>query len=740
MKKINLCLGIHNHQPVGNFDFVFEDAYKRAYLPFQKVLERHPKIKLAQHFTGILFEWIKKHEPSFIPRLKKLVARGQVEMMTGGFYEPIMSVIPDEDKLGQIHKLTTFVKKHTGYDAIGMWLAERIWEPHLPRPLAEAGVEYVVLDDSHFRAAGLSPEQLLGYFVTEEQGFDINLFPISERMRYLIPFRDPEETIEYLHSVADESSTRLVVYADDGEKFGIWPNTYKHCYEDGWIDRFFSALDRNSDWINIVHFSEALKLLRPAGRVYLPTASYREMMEWAMPTAAIHRYEKFEGILRQSQLFEPYKDFVRGGFWRNFLIKYPEINSMHKKMLLVSRRLNHLQANGNAAKLRVAKHHLWASQCNCPYWHGVFGGAYLNHLRYAIYHEMLQAEKAADELEHPPATLKKGWIDFSELDFDLDGSPEILVSTKSLNAYFAPNSGGTLFELDLKPKAMNLMDSMSRREEAYHHKLANIKQPQHHSSDGIASIHDMVVAKEEGLEKKLHNDWYRRSALIDHFLAPGTTLEQFASARYDEKGNFVNQPYQAKMEPALSRSGKSSGKEAPPRIHKTIGSGASRPQRLTMSRRSDVGVDNVLVPVEIKKTISFEPLKSRLQIDYSVSNLSAQTVDLWFGMEFLFALLAGNTDDRFYTFSGKKPENPQLGSIGVVENAQQVGLTEGWLKIKIDLQIAKPATIWRFPIETISQSEAGFERVYQSSIVFPNWQLHLNTNESWQNKLTLQIS
>jgi alpha-amylase len=563
-------------------------------------------------------------------------------------------------------------------------------------------------------------------------------------MRYMIPFREPEETIDYLRSLADENGTRLVVYADDGEKFGTWPNTYKHCYEDGWLDRFFTALDKNSDWINIMHFGDALEQLRPAGRVYLPTASYREMMEWAMPTAAIHRYEQFESTLRQSQLFEPYKDFVHGGFWRNFLIKYPEINNMHKKMLLVSKRLNHLKTNKNGAKLRKAKDHLWASQCNCPYWYGVFGGAYLNHLRYAIYHEMLQAEKSADDLEHSAPAHKKGWVEFSELDFDLDGSLEILVSTKSLNAYFAPNIGGTLFELDFKPKAINLMDSMSRREEAYHYKLANIKKQQQHSGDGIASIHDMVIAKEEGLEKKLFYDWYRRSSLVDHFLEPGTTLEQFASANFHEKGNFINQPYKAMMEPFPSRSGKSSRKGAPPRIDKRIGSGAgnrtSQLQRLTLWRRAPVWVGDRLATVEVRKTISFEPAKSRLQIDYSVCNLSSQAVNLWFGMEFLFALLAGNTDDRFYTFSGKKPERPQLGSVGIVENARQVGLTEGWLNVKINLHIDKAATIWRFPIETISQSEAGFERVYQSSIVFPNWQLQLDENESWQNHLTLQVS
>jgi alpha-amylase len=402
---------------------------------------------------------------------------------------------------------------------------------------------------------------------------------------------------------------------------------------------------------------------------------------------------------------------------------------MHKKMLLISQRLNHLKSKSNGAKLKRAKDHLWASQCNCPYWHGIFGGAYLNHLRYAIYHEMLQAEKSADELDHSPAARKKGWVHFSELDFDLDGYSEILVSTKSLNAYFAPANGGTLFELDFKPKAMNLMDSMSRREEAYHQKLANLKHQQH-SDDGIASIHDMVLAKEEGLEKKLFYDWYRHGSLIDHFLEPGTTIEQFASAQYREKGDFVNQPYQAKMEPP------------PPRVNRNQRKrpGERQPQRLTLWRQGKVWVNGSRLPVEARKTISFEPVKSRLQIAYIVSNLSSQAVDLWFGSEFLFALLAGNTDDRYYTFSGQKPAHPQLGSIGAVENAQDVGLTEEWLKIKINLHTAIPATIWRFPIETISQSEAGFEKVYQSSIVLPNWHLQLEGGASWQNHLTLQLS
>ena len=116
MAKIYFAFGIHNHQPVGNFDFVFEDAYQKSYLPFLEILERHPKIRIAQHYSGILFDWILENHPDYIKRLAKLVSLGQIEMMTGAHYEPILMTIPDSDKVGQIHKLTQTVKKNTNYE------------------------------------------------------------------------------------------------------------------------------------------------------------------------------------------------------------------------------------------------------------------------------------------------------------------------------------------------------------------------------------------------------------------------------------------------------------------------------------------------------------------------------------------------------------------------------------------------------------------------------------------------
>ena len=155
MKKINFLFGIHNHQPVGNFEGVFKDCFQKSYLPFIEVLERHPGIRISLHYSGPLLEWIEKNEPDFLDRIKALAKKGQVEMLGGGFYEPIFSILPERDVMGQIEMLTEYTEKKFGYRPKGVWLAERVWDPSLPKIMAQKGIKYTVLDDTHFFYAGL---------------------------------------------------------------------------------------------------------------------------------------------------------------------------------------------------------------------------------------------------------------------------------------------------------------------------------------------------------------------------------------------------------------------------------------------------------------------------------------------------------------------------------------------------------------------------------------------------------
>ncbi|NOY76857.1 MAG: DUF1926 domain-containing protein [Calditrichaeota bacterium] len=701
MKTVTLVFGVHDHQPVGNFDFVFEDAYQRAYLPFLDVLEAHPRIRLAMHYSGILFEWILEHHPDYVNRLRKMVRSGQVEMMTGAYYEPILISIPDADKKGQILKLTKTLKKQTGYSAKGLWLAERIWEPHLPKVLKEAGVTYTIVDDSHFKYAGLREEELTGYYVTEEQGTTLNIFPISEKLRYAIPFKEVDVTMDFLRSLATEDGSKMAIFADDGEKFGVWPGTYDHVYEKGWLDAFFTELEKNLDWIRMIHFSEAVDQIKPLGRVYLPTASYREMMEWALPAQATRDLEDFEDVLKLQNLFEPYGIFVRGGFWRNFLAKYPESNNMHKKMLYVSEKVWRAKDALSKSDSKKALDQLWAGQCNCPYWHGVFGGLYLAHLRFAIYRNLIRAEVLADRVLSSAETIR-----VLKRDFDGNGYDELLVETPLANLYFDPQIGGQLFEYDLRQKAINLLDTMSRHEEAYHRKLTEAAQNSpSDSGDEVASIHDLVVTKEEGLEKLLNYDWYKHHSLIDHFFNPNTTVEQLMAVKYGEDGDFVNQPYTVRTQ---HKDGK---------------------LLVVLTRDGGVWVEGVLTPVRVQKKIWVAADQSVLDVTYSIENKSDRTVPLFFGVEWNFALMAGKSPDRYYEIPGVTLEENFLASVGETPEVSELWLKDEWLKLGIQFLFDQPATLWRFPIETVSLSEAGFEKVYQSSAVVPTWRFELKPGQ-----------
>lgn len=695
MKTINTVLAVHNHQPIGNFEKVFEEAYEKSYRPFLEVFDKHPQLKITQHWTGTLLEWLVAKKPQLIELMREMVKRGQLELLTGSYYEAILAIIPESDRVGQIRKLSDYIHKVFDYEPRGMWLAERVWEQPLVASLANAGVEFVAVDDTHFRHAGLHDDELLGYYVTEEQGQILKVLPIDKMLRYTVPFRPLEETLHYLQSVASESGSRVVVNADDGEKFGVWPKTYDSVYTQGWLESFCVMIEENR-WINMLHFADVGDGFAPQGRIYLPTASYAEMLKWALNPTAFLQLEQFEKELKHNGLDSDNMMFVRGGYWRNFLAKYPESNHMHKKMLRLAERASRVSKTIDVPD--DAWNNLWAGQCNDPYWHGVFGGLYLPNLRFPVYRNLLEGEKKLDSLEQLPP------IRVEESDFDCDGQKEILVESDVMNAYFKPDVGGSLIELDYKPIAFNLLDILSRREEGYHRRLM----AQGGKLEDSANVHDSVLVKELGLENHLHFDWYRHASLVDHFFGPDTTLEQYAQCKYLDIGDFVNQAYKHDVE-----------------VRNDVAT-------ITMRREGALWFGEQPHGITVQKVVKMNANKSELTIDYTVTNREANPVDIWFGVEFSVGLMAGDAHDRYYEIENRLLEDKRLRSSGEEIEVKSFRLVDEWLGIETSFKLKQATTLWRHPIETVSLSEAGFERIYQCSIVTPTWKTKLVREAKYQ--------
>ncbi len=698
MHGLRLIFALHNHQPVGNFDGVFESAYRDSYEPFLSVMEDYPDVPFVLHTSGPLMEWMAERKPEYVSRVRALVEKGHVEILGGGFFEPILTMLPKRDRVGQIRSFAEYLSELFGTPVRGMWVPERVWEAGLVSDLVDAGVEYTVLDDYHFHRAGLTDEQLVGYYLTEDDGKLLKVFPNSERLRYMVPFHEPHASYEFLKQLAARQPGSTVVCADDGEKFGSWPDTFDHVFTRRWLRNFCEMLRGNRDWLRPTTFAEAVDSTLPTGKIYIPDGSYREMTEWALPPDQfIALKDALKHATGQADA-ERLRPFVRaGGFWRNFKARYPESDEMYSRMLGVSHRLAALEEAGTADPdyLEAARGDLYRGQCNCPYWHGSFGGLYLPHLRNAIYHHLIAAHNALDEAEGKFGPR----VSLDVADFNFDARQEVRLENDHLVAFVRPASGGHVYELDVRHALTNVLNTLDRRPEPYH---AAIAAASGITSDAPSFTPDRVILKQAGLEHLLVYDRHPRKALVDHFLPLDVSPDDLVGCRDVERGDFVTGAYLSKVV------------RGPVRV-------------VLMMDRTGMADGH---PIRVRKSIGLAAGAPGLEVTYILDDLP-EGRPIHFAVEINLAAMAGHADDRYYIDTAGR----RLGMLDTRQDLADQGgisLTDEWLNLSVGLEWSTPAGLWCFPIGTVSQSEGGFESVYQSSAVIPHWVVTGDSERRWE--------
>jgi alpha-amylase len=517
MAALRFAFGLHLHQPVGNFDHVFAQHVEDVYRPVVEALAGRDFLPAVFHLSGPLLEWLEAHDSGYLDRLGRLVADGRIELLLAGFYEPVLASLPRADRVGQIQWMRETLQRRFGVDARGLWLTERVWEPELAADLAEAGVRYALVDDRHFLVTGFSADQLHTPYSTESDGRRVALFPIDERLRYQIPFRPPEETAEYLRQLRG-AGHELAIFADDGEKFGGWPGTKDWVYTRGWLDRFMTTIGGLIEHgeVRLSRLVEALEAVPSGGLAYLPTASYREMESWALPPDAALRLHRLEHDLGEDRMASPDGALIRGSHWRNFLVKYAESNRMHKKMMALSALC---RGAGDPSGPRRA---IGRAQCNDAYWHGVFGGLYLPHLRDAIWRNLAEAE----------AALRRGeGLAWEVTDLDGDGHDEVWLHSAAFSAVVSPARGGAIEEYTVFGQGINYANALTRRREAY------LDLALSEGGDGSAGGDEGVR-----LESQPPLDSDDRALLVDRVLPRGVGLEEFAGGRYWSVLSWARRP------------------------------------------------------------------------------------------------------------------------------------------------------------------------------------------------------
>ncbi|MGD2063867.1 MAG: DUF1926 domain-containing protein [Nitrospirota bacterium] len=687
---IHLLFGIHCHQPVGNFDHVLEAEFERAYAPFLLVAEDFPDFHFACHYSGWLLEWIANHHPDFIDKLGRMVARGQVELMAGGFYEPVLSAIPRRDRRGQIEMHQDFLRTKLGARARGAWLTERVWEPELVSDLVACGIDYVTVDDYHFQCAGFDREQLTGYFFTEDAGARIGVFPIDMELRYLTPFQPTEKAVDYVLERRAEYGWPAVTIADDGEKYGTWPGTHKLVYEEGWLRRFMTAVCEH-ELIQPSTFSEYRAAHHSQGLVYLPNASYFEMSEWSLPAAkAVGLTRLVEEEKRRGDL-DAVKPFISGGIWKGFLVKYPESNRMHKRAIALSARLD--GATGEAVD--EARRHLYAGQANDAYWHGVFGGLYLPHLRHTIWHHLNRAEACLGAV-----------VPVDEWDEDADGYNELHLANDHLHATINLAAGGLLSELSDLASGINFGATIARRFEHYH--VTASPEPEVTEDDAVEDDAEAVQTIHDIAGRAMAE---ARDELVYDVVPPLSGRVRVLAA-------------QEPNAPRVVPGGEPPGAPAPLRpAHRdgdTVVAGLS--DGLTSDSR-------------------YELLDGRAALRLTARLRGGRPSDSdRAGIELYLAMPGCDSPATHLTWAGQ--ETQPHGLHDPIEAADVTGLTltDESVGRRIVVTFAAPATVAVAPMRTVSQSEAGVDVCYQQSWVMATWPLGDTPEIDWQQTITMEIT
>jgi alpha-amylase len=674
MGRIRLIAGTHNHIPLGLAQDAAERRYQEAFKPLLSVLYRYPDFPVTLHYSGILMEWLEESHPEFLTLLGEMVKRGQVEVLGGGYYDPILPLIPTNDKLGQLEKMTTWLRVKFETRPRGCWIAENVWEPSLTSILRASGLDYTFVEDGQFRIAGASGGAMWHPAIAEDQGKIITVFPLASGLAALAGSAPPAHGIAWLRELAsgvgEESGSAVAVLLEDGADGNL--------VKDGWFEQFLGLVAENADWLEMATPGQYLREHPPDQRLYLPASSSSQITLWALPP---QRRAAFTAALEASGGVEGARQFISGGHFRHFLTRYPEAWLLYAKMMNTHVLVN--QVRGDRYKKKAAQNELWKGQSHHAYWHAAAGGIYDNPLRKAVYKSLIEAEKITRATEiFAPSILS--------IDFDMDNCIEYLYQGSELNAYIHTR-GGALFELDFLPASWNYLDTMVDREQL------------NGSAGSAPDALDGSAAGTRGSAPLVEG--YPRRAFIDHFLTGGS-VRDLAAAALGEAGDFAAGPYElielnrALPELLLRRSGR------------VLAAAGPR-------------------PATIEKRFVFRPRS--IDVYYRVVNTGPQDLTARFGVEINLSL-AARSPDSGRLFLLEEDRKKEIDSdTAEIEGVQSLLVRDVRNEVSVTVSSARPFHLWSAPMET----RCGGRAVFQAHCFLPLWELSLGAGESWENHMSV---
>lgn len=417
MQNNRVIFGTYNHMPEGASEAEFELRYQSSWRPFLSVLYRFPEVSSMLFYSGTVLKWLELRHPEFLMLLEEMLQRKQIELLGGAYFNPLLSLLPPSDRLGQIELLTTSIRKTFGKRPLGGWLYEYMWDPSFASLLQTSGFDYSFLPESVFRMAGSTAHGTGRPVITEDQGKTVCIFPVHD-MAEFPGGPEPFETAFERLTRERPDATLFTMMADGALTEPMWRNAGLES-PDVMFERSFAWFQRYQLETETTTAQKFMRSQRRFDVAFFPSAASSRLMESA-----------------------------GGGSPRSIIVRTRAARKLYARMQYV-----HLlagQVKGDKSRKKSAHEELWKGQSGAAYWNGHDDPASARASRSAAYTSLLEAEK----MTRIRGSFASGLI---QTDIDFDGEREILYQGMDFNCYVQLR-GASVFELDSFKARRNYSD------------------------------------------------------------------------------------------------------------------------------------------------------------------------------------------------------------------------------------------------------------------------------------------
>jgi hypothetical protein len=688
---MRLLINLDAHLPIGTSRRHTAHAVASSFQPLLELLQRERGIRLSLHHSGALIQWVLAEHPAYMVQLAGLVQQGQVSLIGGGFYAPMLAAISRPDALAQLRRTQDFWQDQLHSRPRGARLTEQTWVPHLPELLRQAGLDFALVDARSLRAVGVSETELGQPLASEHLGARIALVAARPALAETLARADTDALLDDLERLRDDGAAQVAL--------DLPTVRLETPLKSGALARLFDQLGTRASWLEL----DGMPLQQPDSKpliAYPSSATVGLQGTYSMaPESGLQRHKILAATAAKGSADRSH--FIHGATWSGYLSRYPEAQALHQKTQWLSRTV---AAARIPTSWRVElEHRVQRAQAHDAYGHGPnAAGIYRPALRRAVLAEHQQIEETLRSLAACAAGEPKrlNGLEVQAIDFDGDGVDDLCLIGSRAQWTISPAQGATISGCAVPASGLDLIDLVARKPEFYH-RMAR------HGQGGY-SLSSPDVAEHIG-----QTDEQPLFAFTDRFI---TAEEQVALSQTDlsplERGDFIGATFTRISPPAddpeggfrLGRAGTIRG----------IGGGQ----------------------VYLEKHFILSNAGRQLEVRYTIANRGAATIANTFVPELYFSLPAESPSDLRMKLGDAVYAMDQSAS----HRGASVQMIAPHHGVQISVIVPAVLDLGSDPIFAVHQDGDSVRATYQGHRIRVGVPLRLASGTSWTGTFVLRIA